>query len=320
MIIKDITLKNTMSATAVAGQKQEQDVAFFLRRAFKDNPDIFVIHDFKFMFNEETAQIDHLLVYPYGFILMESKSITGELKVNSFSEWTRSFNNKWTGMPSPIKQVELQQRLLRELLFEHREKILSKFLGLKQGFGMRCWDNICVVSSNAIIDRETMPKAVSEQLVKSEFLVDKINKVMNLPSIIRRILTVSDTRPRFNHAELTSITTFLMDQAQGGSQPKLQQPFEEKSAIEDRVACEKANYVVAIESPLRCKKCGEGSDYNAHSGRYGYYIKCNKCGANTAMKMPCVHCQSANVKVSKQGERYLLDCADCERSALLLAT
>jgi len=320
MIVKDITLKNTMSATMKAGQKQEQNVAFFLRRAFKDNPDIFIIHDFKFTFNDETAQIDHLLVYPYGFILMESKSITGEIKVNSFSEWTRSFNNKWTGMPSPIKQVELQQRLLRELLFANREKILSKFLGLKQGFGGRCWDNICVVSSNAIIDRETMPKAVSEQLVKSEFLVDKLTKVMNLPTIIRRILTVSDVRPRFNHAELTSITAFLMDHTQGGVQSKAQQSFQEKAPVVDRVACEKPRYSAVKESPLRCKKCGEASDYKAQNGRYGYYIKCNKCAANTAMKMPCISCQSSNVKVSKQRERYLLVCADCESTTVLLIT
>ncbi|MEH6454662.1 MAG: nuclease, partial [Psychromonas sp.] len=51
MILKETTPKNTISATAKAGQKQEHDVAFFLRRAFKDNPHIFVINDFKFTFN-----------------------------------------------------------------------------------------------------------------------------------------------------------------------------------------------------------------------------------------------------------------------------
>ena len=129
MILKELSRKNTVSATAKAGQEQEGNVAFFLRRAFKDSPDIFVINDFKFTHNDETAQIDHLIIYPYGFVLMESKSITGEIKVNSFSEWTRSFNNNWSGMPSPIKQVELQQRLLRELLFENSHKILPKLLG-----------------------------------------------------------------------------------------------------------------------------------------------------------------------------------------------
>lgn len=46
MILKDKTLQNAVSPTAKAGQKQEQDVAFFLRRAFKDDEQVFVINDF----------------------------------------------------------------------------------------------------------------------------------------------------------------------------------------------------------------------------------------------------------------------------------
>jgi len=60
MILKDKTLQNAVHPTAKAGQKQEQDVAFFLRRAFKDHEQVFVLNDFKFTFNDETAQIDHL--------------------------------------------------------------------------------------------------------------------------------------------------------------------------------------------------------------------------------------------------------------------
>ncbi|AGH81455.1 NERD domain-containing protein [Psychromonas sp. CNPT3] len=310
MIVKDITLKNTYSPTAKAGQKQEQDVAFFLRRAFKDNPHIFVINDFKFTYNAETAQIDHLLVYPYGFILIESKSIKGEVKVNSFNEWTRSFNSKWVGMPSPIKQVELQQRLLRELLFENRGNILDKILGLKQSFGMRCWDNVCVVSSDAIIDRETMPKEISKQLVKSEFLVEKLNKIMKLSNVVMRTLNILDTRPKFNLDDLKSIIEFLVEQIHE-KQPQI-------LPIIDKVLDAKFDGIVVKRSLLKCKNCGESSDFTAKSGRYGYYIKCNKCIANTAMKMPCVICQSKSTNVLKRGNAYLLLCEDCENAERLL--
>lgn len=73
MILKIKSPQNAKSAQAIAGQQQEHNVAFFLRRAYKDNPEVLVINDFKFRFNDETAQIDHLLVYPYGFVLLESK-------------------------------------------------------------------------------------------------------------------------------------------------------------------------------------------------------------------------------------------------------
>ncbi len=134
------------------------------------------------------------------------------MKVNKQGEWTRSFNQQWSGMPSPIKQVELQQLLLKELLKHHKVEILGKMLGIQQGFNGRRWDHLCVVSSDAIIDRNTMPKVVSEQLVKSEFLVDKLHKIMKLGNKLLRKVNVYDTRPYFSQQELDSIGHFILSQ------------------------------------------------------------------------------------------------------------
>lgn len=312
MILKDKTLQNAVSPTAKAGQKQEQDVAFFLRRAFKDHKQVYVINDFKFTHNDETAQIDHLIVYTFGFILIESKSITGEVKVNNLGEWTRSLNSKWSGMASPIKQVELQQKLLREMLFDNREVILDKLFGIRQqSFGKRCWDNVCAVSSNAIIDRDSMPNKVSKQLVKTEFLVDKLEQMMNLKHKVVSALTF-DTRPDFKEEELKSITSFLMAQL---GDTKYVKEITKPEVVEEPVI---AKVEVKIEAVLQCKSCGEKSDYSPQYGRYGYFIKCNKCETNTAMKMPCASCNSKNTKVTKKKENYTLICGDCEEYAELI--
>ncbi|GAA5134497.1 nuclease-related domain-containing protein [Thalassotalea piscium] len=312
MILKDKKLQNTVSPTAKAGQRQEQDVAFFLRRTFKDHQQVYVINDFKFTHNDETAQIDHLIVYPFGFVLIESKSITGEVKVNDLGEWTRSLNSKWSGMASPIKQVELQQMLLREMLHANRESILGKLLGIKQqSFGMLCWHNVCAVSSNAIIDRDSMPNDVSKQLVKTEFLVDKLNEIMKLKTYAITKLNPFDTRPGFNDEELKSITAFLMDQL-GGSKTV-------EKVVQQEVVNTPVKKVESIaDSILQCKSCGEKSDYSAQYGRYGYFIKCNKCETNTAMKTPCVSCSSKNTKVSKKKESYTLNCGDCEQNTVIM--
>ncbi len=199
-------------------------------------------------------------------------------------------------MASPIKQVELQQKLLREKLFEHREVILDKLFGIKQqSFGLRCWDNVCVVSSDAVIDRDSMPSDVSKQLVKTEFLVDKLNKVMKLKHKAIRLLTV-DSRPDFSEKELDSITSFLMAQLNIKADNKEQI---NKKVVEPKAAAEK-------------------SDYTAQYGRYGYFIKCNKCETNTAMKMPCGSCASKNTKVAKKKESYTLHCSDCEQGTVLI--
>ena len=316
MILKDKTPQNLTSVTAKAGYKQEQDVAFFLRRAFKDHPQVFVINDYKFSFNGETAQIDHLVIYPYGFVLIESKSIKGEVNVNALGEWSRSVGKNWVGMPSPIKQVELQQKLLREMLHANRESILGKILGIRQqSFGMRCWDNICAVSSSAIIERNSMPSSVSKQLVKTEFLADQLLKVMKLKNVVTK-LNPFDTRPDFSNEELTSITTFLMN-------------FSNVNNVKEVVAAQKIQdtpitptspdvSVVEHNPLLKCKSCGDSTNYTAQYGKFGYFIKCNVCETNTAMKMLCPCCQSKDTKVTKKKARYTLLCNSCNEPSVLI--
>lgn len=323
MILKTKSLQNTQTPQAIAGQKQEQDVAFYLRRAFKDHPEVLVINDFRFTFNDETAQIDHLIIYTYGFVLIESKSIKGHVEVNQQGEWTRSHGSKWFGMPSPIKQVELQQTLLKEMLKQHRSEILGKLLGIRQqGFGMRCWDHICAVSSDAVINRDTMPTAISELLVKTEFLVDKLEKIMNLKSKFMRIINVSDTRPDFNQQELNSIAKFLIERHIDPYQATTEITTVPTQQVKEPVASFDVNKVAEVKnqaiaqlttnSILRCKHCGESTNYTPMYGKFGYYIKCNQCTKNTPMKQACPQCQSTQTKITKAKETYTLHCNDCD--------
>jgi Zn finger protein HypA/HybF involved in hydrogenase expression len=330
MILKTKSLQYTQTPQASVGQKQEQSVAFFLRRAFKDHPQVLVVNDFKFSFNDETALIDHLIIYPYGFVLVESKSIKGHVKVNSQGEWTRSYNSQWAGMPSPIKQVELQQALLKELLKHHKTEILGKLLGIKQkGFGGRCWDHLCVVSSDAVIDRKTMPREISDKLVKTEFLVDKLEEIMNLKSKFLRFIHFSDTRPDFNKLELDSVGQFIIAQHIDSNQltseivpvPQAVQVIQaaqiqthaaqfeaqtQTAAITTK-AIEKTTVSAAIAA-LSCKHCGESTHYSPMYGKYDYYITCKQCSKNTPMKQACPQCKSKNTRVQKRQETYTLHC------------
>ena len=340
MILKTKSLQTTATPQAIAGQKQEQDVAFFLRRAFKDNPEVLVINDFKFSFNDETAQIDHLIVYTYGFVLIESKSIKGHVRVNSQGEWTRSYNSQWSGMPSPIKQVELQQALLKEMLKHHKSDILSKLLGVKQqGFGGRCWHYLCAVSSNAVIDRKTMPKEISDKLFKTEFLVDELKSIMNLKHKIIRLINVADTRPDFNQQELNSIGQFLISQhidsniqqANHAQEEQKQNQtiantleLESTSAFTNHLAQSNATTLTPVatlaseQHPiLSCKHCRESTQYTPMYGKFGYYINCNQCSKNTPMKQACPQCMNKNTKVTKRKETYTLNCADCGFESIL---
>jgi len=316
LILKEKPHINATTSTAKSGLKQEQDVAFFLRRNFKDDDRVLVFNDLKFSYNNETAQIDHLILYPFGFILIESKSITGEVSVNKQQEWSRSYQGRWQGMPSPIKQVELQQVLLRELMFECREQILGKVLFKQQSFGGRCWHNICAISSNTIIDRIEMPASISDQLVKSEFLADRLKKIMKLRHKVINAINFIDTRPSFCADEMASITDFLLSHDISNGQQKSLQPVHKTNETKrtDVWLIKKPQVSPEIKTiSLCCSKCQATTKLVPTHGKYGYYLKCQQCNGNTAMKQPCPHCNSKQAKVSKRKDNYTLNCQECDQ-------
>jgi hypothetical protein len=214
MILKDKTQTSSASIRLDAGIKQEHDVAFYLRRAYKNSDQVMVLNDLRIEHDGESAQIDHLIVYSYGFIVVESKSIRGEVVVNEHSEWSRSYKEQWSGMPSPIKQAELQLKLLKQYLCDNTKKVIGKFLGIQQGLGMRCYDVFCAISSDAIIDRTKAPKDIADKLVKSEFVTDALDKKMNFKKFYNVVGKVYDTRPTFSQEELQHICQFLLDKSQ----------------------------------------------------------------------------------------------------------
>ncbi len=213
MILKDKIQTSSASIKLDAGIKQEQDVAFYLRRAYKDRENVMVFNDIRLSHGGEHAQIDHLIVYSYGFIVVESKSIRGEVQVNEYSEWSRSYKGQWSGMPSPIKQAELQLALLKQVLSAHDSKLLGTLLGMQQGFGGRCFDVFCAISSDAMIDRSKAPVGVADQLVKSEFVVEALDKKMDFKTFFQFKARLAENRPSFNAQELTKICNFILAQS-----------------------------------------------------------------------------------------------------------
>ena len=334
MILKDKTQTSSGSIKLDAGIKQEHDVAFYLRRAYKNTDQVMVLNDLRLEHDGESAQIDHLIVYTYGFIVVESKSIRGEVKVNEYGEWTRSYKGQWSGMQSPIKQAELQLQLLKQYLCANTEKVIGKFLGIQQGLGARCYDVFCAISSDAIIDRSNAPKDIADKLVKSEFIADALDKKMNFKKFYNVVGKIYDTRPTFNQQELNHICQFLL-----GNTPQIESdgvneahaawpaPGSTTSTTEalpvEAPAAVNTTFAPAVSAgqPLnansitaQCKHCGDCSALSPQSGRYGYYVQCGKCGGNTPLKRPCPACNSLNTKVSKSKSVFTLTCQDCSAS------
>ena len=213
MILKDKTTLYSTNPKIKAGMKQELDVAFYLRRAFKDMPHICVFNDLKFKHNDEVAQVDHLILYPHGFILIESKSITGEVSINQHNEWSRSYRGQWQGIPSPIQQVQMQMDIVKQVLQRKDSELLPLLLGNQEGFAGREWAGICAISNNAIINRKLTNRTVDKLLIKSEFIGDKAAEIMKVNKKGKSTIGFfnMDTRPKFNDESMNKIAQYLLD-------------------------------------------------------------------------------------------------------------
>ncbi|GAA3722486.1 nuclease-related domain-containing protein [Oceanisphaera sediminis] len=298
-----------------AGYRQEQDVAFYLRRAFKDDENILILNDYRFTHNGETAQIDHLVVHRAGFIIIESKSIYGEVKVNALGEWSRSYKGQWSGMPSPIIQAEMQRDLLKAFLGDHVDKFLGKLLGIQMKVARREWDVLCTVSNNCILHRNTMPDEIGVKVVKSESVAEQVKKI----GAYSRLSAAVSSKPYFIVKEFQRLGEFLMQTSAGSEEPIAEPQHYINSVGEQALSSQVASMPNEVSEPavvheentvigLRCKGCGSDDGLNACSGKYGYYVKCGHCGANTSMRINCPTCGSNKVKVSKRGNEYWLSC------------
>ncbi|MDZ7852093.1 MAG: nuclease-related domain-containing protein [Halomonas sp.] len=313
------------------GHKQEQDVAFHLRRSFGDSEQIRIIHDLVIEHGGERAQIDHLVIHPYGFIIIESKSIVGEVQVNAEGEWSRSYRGNWAGIPSPIRQAELQQDLLKALLRDNVEQLLGKLLGIQTQVGHREWRTLCAISSTAILHRDKMPKGVANKVMKTEFVAKKVREVVG--NIFTEYLK---GKPRFTLQEMENLGNFLLVHTaplQAGSETVAQEkkakqtpyaapvsepaPLSYAATPELDTANPSADNAAPASSLLTCKQCGEADHLTGMYGQYGYYVKCGSCKTNTSMKQTCPACGWKSVKISKDGPSYTANCQKCDHQYLV---
>ncbi len=319
-ILKQKDFTNNKDPRRAAGDQQEKDVAFYLRRAFKDDENFLILNDYHFSFNGETAQIDHLVVHRTGFIIIESKSIYGEVKVNELGEWSRSYKGVWSGMSSPLIQAELQQDLLKQFLSDNVEQFLGKLFGVQMQVGGRDWSVLCTVSNNCILHRNEMPKAINKQIVKSESIAEEVRRLGSTS----KVAAAWASKPYFSDEELKNIGEFLLDAT-------LVHAVEEKTAEYEQTKAPKGEPDTkekAAPQPMTqedgviglvCKNCGETKNLTAMYGKYGYYVQCGQCNTNTSMKTPCPSCGQTKTRIRKRSQQYWLSC-ECSLNRLLFVS
>lgn len=315
MIVKELEPQTFSDSLRRAGHEAESQLAHYLKRAFEDDPYKFVFNNLRIRRRDETAQLDHLILHRCGLIVVESKSVAGEVAVNEHGEWTRWWNRQGRGMPSPVLQARRQLELLGALMQEHETELMEKgFLGLRQRTlsGMRR-DVLVAISDGGRITR----KLEVAEVVKADQVPDRIRD------------TVEQARKQggfhFTDTELQRLRDFLLSRhvpittsAEPQTSDAVDVPPSQtmREAVgnpapgrtkESQAAPRADASVPASESqePPRCRQC-LSTDVSIEYGR-NYYIKCAQCGGNTPIKVSCNECV-APARLRKKGAEFRVVC------------
>jgi ribosomal protein S27AE len=327
-----------------AGVLAERQMAHYLHRAFARGPSVYVLNDLRLVDPDQpehdgcagAAQIDHLVLHRWGGFIIESKSVTDEVRVRpdgaGGDEWTRMFRGRERGFPSPIQQARRQGELLRAFLNARCERLLGRVaVGLRTiakvigGSDQRTFRTMPLQIIVAISDQGKITRSAGWREPDRPFRAF-VSKADLVPDRIREELAahragaspLSDQKTQYGvwsmkDEELTAVASFLV--AYHTPLPIAASARADLAAVS---LPEPAPPPVRSTPPARepaCKKCGDGS-LVAMWGQYGYYWKCARCGTNTAMPVVCSACgaqghHGRGVRIRKEGPSYYRVCDAC---------
>lgn len=314
MIRKELDAFEGTGKLEYAGRKAEEQMAFYLRRFFGSSADVDVLNYLRIDLNGEVAQMDHLVLHPFGLLIVESKSVSDGVQITDDGQWMRWFNRKPSGMASPITQAQLQGRLLKELL----EKTVNR----KGFFDQVRLDVLVAISDGGTI---TWPKSGAlPEVCKADQVPDRINNRIEQFRKLRkeRDILTSEHRRAIADFLLKAHKPLERSATQASPQYKVEEPRPDykvspASPISNAPDINwgrepKPSNKPALFPPKCCKYC-QSTRLEARSGQYGYYFACRDCNKNTPIKFACIAC-GGDGKIRKQGDSFFAECKVCSES------
>lgn len=340
MIAKEHVAPPTTDRFQRAGDDAERQMAFYLKRAFADDPGVHVFHNLRLETGNDAAQIDHLVLHRSGAILIESKSVTSSVRINERDEWSREWNGRWTGMPSPVLQARRQADFLRKTLRARREELLSKAVfGLVQrGFGMFVFDVVVAISDQGVVQyRGQLP-----EVRKADQVVDLVRELIReqtgLASPMSKDPRAKEWGMTLRPEEFTRTSAFLrashrdrVPAAESITLPQVvpeakvggrHQPIERQDGGESYLTVGPVHPPIIARNELKptilpsftCQKC-QSMKLEVTYGKYGYYFKCLACEGNTGIEVKCQKCQG-KARTRKERQQFFAECQPCGTSEL----
>ncbi|MEO9382879.1 nuclease-related domain-containing protein [Chromobacterium phragmitis] len=317
MILKEKVFLEAKDWKQAAGDAAEKEMAFYLRRYFADDQEVYVLNDVRLELDGDAAQMDHVLIHPAGLTIIESKSVSGKLQMRADGQWLRWFDDRSSGMASPIIQARMQSEFLRKYLRSR-------------------------TAQPEVIDRLAMDVIVSISS-KGQFIPPKgveVPEVCKADQVGERIRAKTQGEAAFPASHRRILGKYLAKMHKPRTEPMvvapaapMTAPSPAPTAKPEASVLRHLAYIGPLLKPagllrslaggaaLRkvyatlCKGCGS-QRLEFRYGKFGYYLKCLDCGENTAIRLDCRQC-GKQTRLRKQEECLFVECKDCDLSEVL---
>ncbi len=316
MIAKETDQKILGNKFQRSGSRAEEQMSYYLKRAFGNDEYTYVINDLRLELEGDYAQIDHLIIHRFGFIILESKSVTSKVCINKQGEWKRIFNNDESGMPSPIQQARRQAEFLQKFLTRkssdelYRESLANKLTTPKiEKFH---YDILVAISDDGIIERNDIELS---EIYKADTITDSIQEIISTYySQFVGLLSIKIPK-QFHQDTVKKISTLLVAShypAKNSQEVPInskEKNIKKESSSIHKISTQPTNENSSKTSTYHCTKC-QSDNLQIVYGKYGYYFKCLSCGGNNSIKLKCFK-SICKPKLKKEKLNFYKVCQDC---------
>lgn len=177
MILKAPAAERAATPRAATGRQGESTLAFYLARAFGDDRRVLVLNDMRLALGAETAQIDHLVLHPFGLAIVESKNFQGRVEIDRRGHWRFVKGRNRQSIPSPLRQAENQRRLLRVLLASEGAGVLPRWWPFTPALEERRIEIVVALGDRCLITRTESRQRLDPRILKAEDLVPRLQRL-----------------------------------------------------------------------------------------------------------------------------------------------
>lgn len=308
MIYKDLDPFHSDDKFARSGRAAEEQMAFYLKRFFGDDPEMLVLNGIRLADAGDAAQVDHLVIHSHGLSIIESKSVHGKVQIKDDGQWIRWYGeNQSKGIASPQIQARLQEKFFR--------RVLGKASSNEALFAAFPVDTYVAISDSGVI---LWPKSGPVAGVcKADQVPDRIiTKNQQLAAQAGALALSAANRERIA-GFLKAANAPLVRAVQHPASVVTPLPVQDiAAAAPAALAAGSAAVDVPPETPsksgeARCSHCGS-SALEIRFG-YTYYFHCLSCEKKMPAKATCPKCKEP-AKLRKDKKEFFAECGKCWHS------